>query len=359
MMVTKTFLPPLEEYVASISSLWESHHIANNGENVQQLEAHLKDRFEVPYLFLVSNATIGLQVVIKALGLTKQVITTPFSYVATTSSLVWQGCNPVFVDIDPHSLCIDPEQIESAISDETEAILATHVYGIPCDVKAIEELSKQHNLPVIYDAAHTFDVQYKNKPLISYGSASVISFHATKVFHTIEGGAIATHDPELATTIEYMRNFGHKGHEAFAGVGINAKMNEFQAAMGLVNLNHIDKILEHLRVLHYYYHQFLAGLNLEYPTIPEDTLYNYSYFPVIFNQEKTLKKVKALLESYQIFPRRYFYPSLEELPYVTSKTMKYSSSISRRVLCLPLSFEMTKADIQLISSLVAEGFNGK
>ena len=235
------------------------------GQLVQKLEHELTTYLNIDHLFFVSNGTIALQIAIKALDLNGEIITTPFSYVATTSTIVWESCAPVFVDIDPQTLCIDPNLIEAAITEETSAILATHVYGIPCAVEQIEAIAKKHNLKVIYDAAHTFGVKYKGKSLSWYGDISTLSFHATKLFHTVEGGAIITHDSQLAHKISYMRNFGHNKCEGFWGLGINGKNSEFHAAMGLCVLPHLGEIIAARKQVFAWYDELITGLPLTRP----------------------------------------------------------------------------------------------
>ena len=319
---------------------------------VQELEAKLKAYLGVKHLFFVSNGTIALQIAIKALDLHDEVITTPFSYVATTSSLVWEGCQPVFVDIDPNTLCIDPDLIEAAITPRTTAILATHVYGIPCDVEKIRSIAEKHHLNVIYDAAHTFAVKYLGKSLVSYGDISTLSFHATKIFHTVEGGAIITDDDELAHKISYMRNFGHKGQEDFWGVGINGKNSEFHAAMGLCNLPHVPEIMAARKLICELYDELLAGSGLTRPIIPEGTDYNYAYYPVLFPSEDALIQVRDRLNEIQIYPRRYFYPSLNDLPYVKQSPFPIAETASPCVLCLPLYLELTISEIDKIMLII-------
>jgi Predicted pyridoxal phosphate-dependent enzyme apparently involved in regulation of cell wall biogenesis len=217
--VTKSFLPPLEEYTEYLKGIWERGHLTNHGPLVNELEEKLRTYFNVKHFFFISNGTVALQLAIKALNVKQEVITTPFSYVATTSSLVWENAKPVFVDIDPKTFTIDPLKIEEAITPDTSAILATHVYGIPCAVSQIQEIAERHNLKIIYDAAHAFAVNYKNTSILNYGDISILSFHATKLFHTVEGGGIATNSDEVAHRISYMRNFGHKGHGRVLGIG--------------------------------------------------------------------------------------------------------------------------------------------
>lgn len=350
--VTKSFLPPIEEYIEYLKQIWDSNQLTNHGPLVKELEQKLEDFLGVKHLFFVSNGTIALQIAIKALDLHHEVITTPFSYVATTSSLVWEGCKPVFVDIDPNTLCIDPDLIEAAITPRTTAILATHVYGIPCDVEQIQSIAEKHHLKVIYDAAHTFGVRYQGKSLVSYGEISTLSFHATKLFHTVEGGAIITNDDELAHRISYMRNFGHNGPEAFWGLGINGKNSEFHAAMGLCNLTHLEEIISARRQVCAWYDDLLVGSSLTRPTLPKGAKYNFAYYPVLFPSEELLLKAKDLLNQNAIFPRRYFYPSLNNLPYVEAVSVPVAESVSPRVLCLPLYPELNKDDLTRIAKII-------
>jgi dTDP-4-amino-4,6-dideoxygalactose transaminase len=230
--VTKTFLPQMEEYQEYIQGIWNRNWLTNNGPLVNELELRLKEYLQVKHLLFLGNGTIALQIAIKALGLKGEIITTPFSYVATTSSIVWEGCTPVFVDIDEATLNIDPEKIETAITPKTSAILATHCFGNPCDIDAIQQIADRYNLKVIYDAAHCFGTKYKGRSVFDYGDISTTSFHATKIFHTIEGGAVFTQDPDLLKKMAYMRNFGHDGPERFAELGINGKIRSFTRQWG-------------------------------------------------------------------------------------------------------------------------------
>ncbi len=340
--VTKSYLPPLQEYIQYLNLIWESGQLTNHGPLVNELEQKLKDYLGVKHLFFISNGTIALQIAIKALDLHGEIITTPFSYVATTSSIVWEGCEPVFVDIDPNTLCIDPDLIEAALTPRTTAILATHVYGIPCAVQKIEKVAWKHCLKVIYDAAHTFGVKYKGKSLGSYGDISTLSFHATKLFHTVEGGAVITGDDELAHRISYMRNFGHNGQEAFWGLGINGKNSEFHAAMGLCNLPHVAEIIAARKEVCRWYDELLTGSGLVRPTLPEGTDYNYAYYPVLFPSENELEQARDRLNAKDIFPRRYFYPALNNLPYVDYREFPITGKKAPCVLCLPLYPELER-----------------
>jgi dTDP-4-amino-4,6-dideoxygalactose transaminase len=351
--VTKPFLPPIEEYEEYLKGIWKRNWLTNNGPLVNELELALKDYLNIKHLLFVTNGTIAIQLAIKALGLKGEIITTPFSYVATTSSIVWEGCQPTFVDIDPSTCNMDPSKIEAAITPNTSAILATHVYGNPCDVIAIDEIAKRRNLKVIYDGAHAFGVKLKGKSIFEYGDVSTCSFHATKLFHTVEGGSVVTKDPELLKRMAYLRNFGHDGPDRFAELGINGKNSEFHAAMGLVNLKYVDQIIATRKILSSHYDKFMATFQGVKPEIQSDVTYNYAYYPVIFNSEKLLLKVFETLNQNWINPRRYFFPSLENLPYINQKAhCEVAGTISGRALCLPLFDTLTKEEIDMIFRII-------
>jgi dTDP-4-amino-4,6-dideoxygalactose transaminase len=349
--VTKTYLPPQEEYSKYLDRIWKTSWVTNNGPILKELEEALKKELGVKHLFFMSNGTVVLQIALKALGLTKEIITTPFSYVATTTAILWENCKPVFVDIDKNTLCIDPDLIEQSITENTQAILATHVYGIPCDVEKIEQIAKKHNLKVIYDAAHAFGTIYKGKPLASYGDVSTLSFHATKLFHTIEGGAIITNDDALAAKIKLFRSFGHVGDEYFS-IGINGKNSEFHAAMGLCVLPKVQSFIDSRKVLADMYMELLSGTEISNPLVPPDTIYNYGYYPIILKSEELLLKVKEGLLKNDIVPRRYFYPSLNKLPYLTGAACPVSEDIASRVLCLPFYQELLPEEVVKIVSII-------
>lgn len=351
--VTRTFLPPLEEYTTYLQGIWERVYLTNAGPLVLELEQRLKDYLGVKHFFFVNNGTIALQIALKALDIEGEVLTTPFSYVATTSSIVWEGSTPVFVDIDPETLCLDSARIEAAITPRTKAIMATHVYGNPCNVEAIEALARKHSLRVIYDAAHAFGTQYQGKSVLEYGDVSTLSFHATKLFHTGEGGAIVTNDDALADRIAYMRNFGHNGPEAFWGVGINGKSSELHAAMGLAVLPYIDRLIQKRKDLTQLYDSLLDPAVCRRPGIqPGTTAYNYSYYPVVVPSEQVLLQIRDALNAANIFPRRYFYPSLNTLNYVDQRAMPVSEDISTRVLCLPLYYDLEAEQVRQIAAIL-------
>ncbi|WP_417857551.1 DegT/DnrJ/EryC1/StrS family aminotransferase [Xanthomarina gelatinilytica] len=349
--VTKTFLPPQAEYQAILKRAWNTGWMTNRGILVQELEAVLRAYLQVPNLVAMTNGTLPLQIAIKALGITGDIITTPFSYVATVSSIVWEGCTPVFVDIHPNYLTIDETKIEAAITPSTSAILATHVFGNPCHVEAIESIAKKHHLKVIYDGAHGFGVTYKGQSLFNYGDVSTCSFHATKLFHTGEGGALFC-KPAYYERMFYHHNFGHDGPEAFYGLGINAKMSEPQAAMGLAVLPYFESILKERKAIVDTYTQALLSSDLQLLSIRPNTIWNYSYYPVIFKDETQLLQVQQALNKAGVFPRRYFYPSLDSLPYVNGGVCDISRSIASRILCLPLYVGLEEEALNKIINIV-------
>lgn len=351
--VTKPFLPPVEEYERYVRDIWKRNWLTNNGPLVNELELKLKDYLDVRHLLFVTNGTIAIQLAIKALGLKGKVITTPFSYVATTSTVVWEGCEPVFADIDPDTGNMDPGRIEDLVTPTTSAILATHVYGNPCDMEAIADIARRKNLKVIYDGAHSFNVRFNNKSVFNYGDISTCSFHATKLFHTVEGGAVITQDPELLRRMAYHRNFGHDGPDRFSALGINGKNSEFHAAMGLVNLKYVEQIIARRRRLSEHYDAFLKNFRARKPAVAPDVTYNYAYYPLFFDEEDLLKKVVEVLSQNWIYPRRYFYPSLEDLPYVVRMGQcPQADSIARRALCVPLYDTLTEEEIDMICRLM-------
>ena len=356
--VTKPFLPPKEDYNLLLHGIWKRCWLTNMGPLSSELEIKLKSHLGVNDILFVTNGTIALQLAIKALGLKEEIITTPFTYVATTSSMVWEGCKPVYVDIDAKSLNIDPTKIEAAITDKTTAIIATHVYGNPCDVIAIDKIAKKHNLKVIYDAAHAFGVTVNGKSVFEYGDVSTCSTHATKLFHTCEGGFVVTNNKALLKKISYMRNFGHDGPEAFQGLGINGKNSEFHAAMGLANLEYIEAIHEKRKALTERYNATLKHVNVVPPSWHKKANHNYAYHPVLFENEQILLKVIKVLNNQEIFGRRYFYPSLAKiLPYTEDRNFKVTEDIASRVFCLPLYYDLTVEEVDLICRLILRILN--
>lgn len=349
--VTKTFFPPIKDYFYQVQRIWDNAWITNRGELVKELERILKDYLDIDNIILTTNGTLPIQIALKTLAAQGEVITTPFTYVATTAALIWENCTPVFVDIDPVYLTIDETKIEAAITNKTTAILATHVFGNPCNVEAIERLAVKHNLKVIYDAAHGFGVEYKNLSLFSYGDVSTCSFHATKIFHTGEGGAMFCKNEKINHKLFYSHNFGHNGPIDFHGPGINAKMSELQAALGLTVFPFMGEIIkERKNVIDFYDKNLDSGL--QRLKIRENTKWNYSYYPVIFKNEKQLLKVQKALNDVKIFPRRYFYPSLNNLKFVISPAMEVSDKISESVLCLPLYNDLKIVDLKTIVDII-------
>lgn len=351
--VTKPFLPPREEYQQYVDKIWEAGWLTNHGPLVTELEATLKDYLGVKHFFFVANGTIALQVAIKALKLKGEVITTPFSYVATTSSLVWEGCKPVFADVEADTLTLDPAKVEAAITEHTTGILATHVYGNPCDVDALQQIADKHNLSLIYDGAHAFGVQRGTASLLSFGDISTCSFHATKLFHTVEGGAVITQDDELARLVGLLRNFGHTSPYSFEGAGINGKNSEFHAAMGLCNIRYINDIIVQRKAIHERYAVNLAG-KVTFPVKRSEWTHNYAYFPVLFQTEAQLLFVMDHLTTNQVNCRRYFYPSLSGLDYVDHYNTPVCDQATERVLCLPVFHDITNEEIDHISQLISQ-----
>lgn len=346
--VTKTFLPPISEYNKYLGKIWSNNQLTNNGPLHKEFEEKTKQYLGVKNLKFVTNGTLALQLAIRSLGITEgEIITTPFSYVATTSAILWENCTPVFVDIDPESLCIDVGKIEAAITPQTKAIMPVHVFGIPCDVEAIEKIAKKHKIKVIYDGAHAFGVKYKGRSLLDFGDVTICSFHATKLFHTIEGGCVIAKDDEVDANVELLKKFGHVGDEHFQ-LGINAKASEFQAAMGLCNLDYIDSIIKSREKVISLYEELLSGRFIR-PKMPDNIVYNNSYFPIVIESEERLLEIVNRLNDINVFPRRYFYPSLNTLPYIEgSQHCRISEDISKRILCLPLYGDLDANTIKRI-----------
>ena len=347
--VTKPFLPPQAIYQSYLDGIWKRQWLTNMGPLANDLELKLKETLNIKHLLFVTNGTVALQMAIKALDLKGEIITTPFSFVATTSTIVWENCKPIFVDIDPDSLNIDANKIEAAITSKTSAILATHVYGNPCDVEKIEQIAKKHNLKVVYDAAHAFGVEIKGKSIFEYGDISTCSLHATKLYHSVEGGLVITKDPELLKKLAYIRNFGFDGPENFAELGLNGKNSEFHAAMGLANLKYLTLIQEKRKELCLRYDQKLQTLKAFRPLWHHDSENNFSYYPIVFESEDLMQNCIENLKKHEIFTRRYFYPSLAtSLPYVENTHLPLTEDIAKRVLCLPLYYDLTIEEVDLI-----------
>ncbi len=351
--VTKPFLPPEQTYRSYLDGIWQRQWLTNMGPLASQLEMELKNHLNVSHLLFVTNGTVALQMAIKALDLKGEIITTPFSFVATTSSIVWEGCAPVFVDIDQNSLNIDAAKIESAITENTSAILATHVYGNPCDVELIEQIAKKHDLKVIYDAAHAFGVEINGKSIFEYGDISTCSLHATKPFHSIEGGLVITKSASLLKKLASIRNFGISGYDSFDELGLNGKNSEFHAAMGLANLKYISEISLKRKSLTHRYDEKLKNVRAFRPQWHKHSENNAAYYPVVLESEEFLLKVKDELEKMEIGTRRYFYPSLASaLPYLEPKKFEITDTTSKRVLCLPLYYDLSFEEVDLICRVI-------
>ncbi len=350
--VTKTYLPNKEKYKQYVDEIYENGWLTNNGPLVQRLEKRLAEYLGVKNIILVSNGTIALEIAYRTLGLTGFVITTPFSFVATTSSLVTNNLLPIFADIDENTLNLNPKNIERLITPNTSAILPVHVFGNACEVEQIEKIANKYNLKVIYDAAHAFDVKYKDKSVLNYGDISTLSFHATKLFHSIEGGALIINDDNLVQKARYLINFGIENPESIPHLGTNAKMNEFEAAMGLCVLDDIEEIKEKRKVISQTYKNELKDL-ITFQEQNQDASENYSYVSIVFKSEEELLRVQKALNEKQIFPRRYFYPSLDTLDYIEPKQeCKISRDISKRILCLPIFAELTQDEQNLIINTI-------
>jgi dTDP-4-amino-4,6-dideoxygalactose transaminase len=353
--VTKANLPPLDEFVSYLEGIWKTGQLTNNGPLCRQLADDVASFLCVLNLELVSNGTLALQLAIKALDLKGEIITTPYSYVATTNSILWEGCEPVFVDIDPKTFCIDPELIEAAITEKTSAILATHVYGYPCDVVRIQKIADKHKIKVIYDAAHAFGVSLNGESILQHGDCSTLSFHATKLFHTVEGGAVVCKDVEVAKRVSLMKKFGHIGEDDYIDIGINAKMSEPHAAMGLCIMPEVHEIIASRKKCSGWYDEQLIGSSLPRPLYPDGLEYNYGYYPVIFSSHDVMMIVRQALLDNGIGPRRYFSPSLNTLPFLKPELKRacpVSEDISSRVLCLPLYVGLTKDQVTFICGIV-------
>jgi dTDP-4-amino-4,6-dideoxygalactose transaminase len=360
--VTQPYLPPLDEFIPYLEQIWESKHLTNNGPFHQQLEKALCDHLGVEHLALFTNGTIALVTALQALRITGEVITTPYSFVATAHSLFWNGIKPVFVDIDPLTCNLDPNKIEAAITPQTTAILPVHCYGTPCNVERIQEIADTYGLKVIYDAAHAFGVQYHGETLLKHGDLSVLSFHATKVFNTFEGGAIVCPDAKTKQRIDYLKNFGFADEVTVMATGINGKMNEVQAAFGLLQLKHIDHAIEQRKAIDARYRQTL----LDIPGItclaePADTVRNYSYFPILVGTEYPLSRdaLYQRLRDKDIYARRYFYPLISDfpmyrgLPSARRDNVPTASRIADHILCLPIYPGLGEAEQMTVSRIIA------
>lgn len=361
--VTQPYLPPLEEFIPYLQQIWDRKILTNAGPFHQQLEQALCDYLGVKHLALFTNGTIALVTALQALRITGEVITTPYSFVATAHALLWNGIKPVFVDIDPNTLNLDPEKIEAAITQHTTAIMPVHVYGHPCNVEAIQRIADKHNLKVIYDAAHAFGVQWQGNSVLNHGDLSVLSFHATKVFTTFEGGAIVCPDAETKQRIDHLKNFGFVDEVTVVAAGINGKMSEINAAFGLLQLEHIDKALARRREVDAIYRRQLAGIKgIHCLADKGETVPNHAYFPIFVQADYPLSR-DALYQSLKergIHARRYFYPLISDfpmyqnLPHALAKNLPVASQAAAKVLCLPIYPMLSDEDVQRIIAHVSD-----
>lgn len=357
--VTKAYLPDIEKFKAYVDRIYDTAWLTNNGVFLRELEERLAEHLGVKHVICVANGSLALQLAYKAFDLKGEVITTPFSFAATTSTLAWEGLKPVFADINADSFNLDPNNIESLITGKTSAIVPVHVFGNPCQVEAIQVIADRHNLKVIYDAAHAFGTDYTDhnghtQSVLNYGDISTLSFHATKLFHTIEGGAVITNDCELAQKIRLLINFGINGLTSIESVGTNAKMNEFEAAMGLCVLDEIDIIKQQRAKIWKKYTQNLQGL-VDFQKWNLNSQNSHAYAPVLFKSEADRLKAEVKLKENDIVPRRYFYPSLDTLDYLNSKQVcEISRDIAGRILCLPMYPGMKSDDQSYVIKLIKE-----
>ena len=350
--VTKSFMPPIEEYKKYIDNVYSNGILTNQGPCVLDLQQKMQSFLGVPNLHYLTNGTIALQLALSALDIHDgEIITTPFSYVATLSSILWERCTPVFADIEPNNFTIDVTKIEAAITPKTRAIMPVHVFGYACDVEKIQQIADEHNLKVIYDGAHAFASKFKGKSLLSYGDITTCSFHATKLFHTIEGGACIVQDKAVSDKLELQKRFGHDKDDHIC-LGINAKQSEFHAAMGLANFPYISKIIAERKRVSDLYDKELSNL-VQRPKQQPELEYNYAYYPVVFKSEQELLKIFDALAKEDIYPRRYFYPSLNTLPYLKDKyKCPVSEDICSRIACLPLYPDLANEEIKRICRVI-------
>jgi dTDP-4-amino-4,6-dideoxygalactose transaminase len=360
--VTEPLLPNLEEFQELLKDIWDRKWITNNGYYHKELERALAEYLKVPYLSLFTNGTIPLITALQALRVTGEVITTPFSFVATTHALWWNGIKPVFVDIDPHSCNLDPSKIESAITSRTTAIMPVHVYGNPCDTEKIQSIADKYGLKVIYDAAHAFGVEVNSKSVLEAGDMSTLSFHATKVFNTIEGGALIVKDAEAKQRIDYLKNFGFAGETEVVGPGINGKMDEIRAAYGLLNLKQVDGAIENRRKTAVAYRDGLRGINgIKYMEDVSGVRHNYSYFPIFVDGDlygMTRDELYFKMQENGVMGRRYFYPLISDfstyrgLESANKDNLPIANKMADSVICLPMYSGLEEKDIEKIISLI-------
>lgn len=358
--VTSPLLPPLDEFIPYLQQIWDSRWITNNGNFHQQLEQALTDYLGVKYLSLFTNGTLPLITALQALGITEgEVITTPYSFVATSHSIWWNKLKPVFVDVLPENGNIDPTKIEAAITDRTVAIMPVHVYGCPCDVEAIDAIAKRHNLKVIYDAAHAFGVKYKGRSILEWGDVSTLSFHATKVYNTVEGGAMVVHSAEMKYDVDNLKNFGFRGETTVVAPGINSKMDEVRAAYGLLNLRYVDAaIATRKRVAEKYVDALkdVKGIELFPYEVSPTFKWNYAYFPILVTDEYRMTRdaLYEFMKTQNVLGRRYFYPLITDFepytnsPGATKANLPVANRLASQVICLPIHHALTDEDVERV-----------
>ena len=352
--VTRPSLPSLDEYVKYLHNIWKSGILTHNGPLVQKLEKELNKYLNTKNMVAVVNGTTGIQLAIKAMSLNGEIITTPFTWVATISAIMWENCRPIFVDVKSDTFNIDPEKIEEAISKETCAILGVHVFSNPCDIEKISEIAEKYNLKVIYDAAHAMCVNYKGRSIMEYGDVSATSFHATKIFQSGEGGGCVTLNDEFADRIRRIRFFGYDENKDIVDQGINGKMTEIHAALGLSNLKMMDEILFKRRKKYELYQRLLRKCDfVDFQIFPKES-YNYSYMPILLKDESQLIKTVNRLQDQNIFPRRYFFPALNTIESLFPNYNKFSiaENLSKRIICLPLYDDLSNKEIERICQII-------
>ena len=362
--VTSPLLPDLEEFNTLLKEIWESKWITNNGQFHQQLERELAKYLGVPYVSLFTNGTLPLLTALQAMRVTGEVITTPYSFVATTHCIWWSGCKPVFVDIDPATGNIDPDKIEAAITPKTTAIMPVHVYGKPCDTKRIQEIADKYGLKVIYDAAHAFGVKVDGESILNAGDMSTLSVHATKVYNTLEGGAMVMHDEVTKKRIDYLKNFGFAGETEVIAPGINSKVDEVRAAYGILNLRQVDAAIEARHQVAIKYREALRSV--DGVTFMEDmpgVQHNYSYFPIFIDAEKygmTRDELYFKMRAANVLGRRYFYPLISEfstyrgLPSASKENLPNAHKMANSVICLPMHHELSDVDVERVLNLIVK-----
>ena len=358
LFVTRAYLPPQEEFLRHVDSIFAARSLTNQGELTRELERRLAEFLAIPHVLSCANGTLALMMGLRLAALNgKKVITTPFTYVATLSAIMWEGCIPVFADIDPDSLCLSPAALRECLKKHPDAaaVLPVHIFGNACDVHAIEAICAEHGIICLYDACHAFGTVYEGRSLLDYGDYAVCSFHATKFFQTAEGGCLVVHDEESARQASLLRAFGHIGDEHYT-LGFNAKLSELHAAMGLANMPHIAEIIAARREVCRRYDELLPLEHLARPVLRQGLEYNYAYYPVIFASEQALLAVMQALNAENVYPRRYFYPCLTELPYLPeparSAACPVAASVSRRILCLPLHDSLSEEEIRLVAETI-------